>query len=261
MHNAGFVALGMPWHYAVFDVLPQDLAKAIAGARALGMRGLNVTAPHKAAAAGEVDRLEGVAAELGLVNTIVFGEGGGGEATGHSTDGEGFLRACADRGWSVGPRMRAVVVGAGGAGMSVAHTLLRRGARVVLANRDSGRLAEAMERLGPRHGRLAGMTLGNSDLSRELRAADLLVVAITASADLALLLDRLRADARVIDLAYAPEEPPAVAAARARGLEAANGLGMLVHQGALSFTLWTGREAPRVAMAEAVGYSVPSASA
>jgi len=254
IHNAAFAALGMRWTYAAFDVLPQDFAGAIEGARALGIRGLNVTAPHKAAAARAVDRLVGAAAEIELVNTIVVGEGGG--ATGNSTDGEGFLAACEDRGWRAGPGMRAVVVGAGGASVSVAHALLGRGVRVVLANRDPGRLGDALARLPGAD----GVPLGDSRLTRELASADLLVVAVPPTSGLleALDLEALRPGARVADLAYEPAEPPTVAAARARGLEAWNGLGMLVHQGALSFALWTGREAPRAIMARAAGYSVGS---
>jgi shikimate dehydrogenase len=244
----------MPWAYVAFDVAPQDLAEAIECARALGVRGLNVTAPHKAAAAREMDRLDGAAAEIGLVNTIVWsGEGGAPRrTTGHSTDGAGFLAACEDHGWRAEPGMRALVVGAGGAGVSIAHALLGRGVRVKLVNRDPMRLEDALARLRG----ATGMLLGDSRLTRELASADFLVSAVPPSSDVLGMLDfeALRPGARVADLAYEPAEPPLLAAARARGLEAGNGLGMLVHQGALSFELWTGREAPRAAMARAVGY-------
>jgi shikimate dehydrogenase len=251
MHNAAFAALGMPWTYAAFDVMPQDLAAVIEGARGLGIRGLNVTAPHKAAAAEAVDRLAGAAAEIRLVNTIVFDEGGA--ATGHSTDGEGFLAAAHDEGCKVGRGMRAVVVGAGGAGVSVAHALLGRGVRVVLTNRDPARLAAALARL-PAAG---GVPLGDSRFTRELMSADLVVMAIPPASRVpaGLDLEVLRPGAQIADLVYERAETPVVAAARARGLEAWNGLGMLVHQGALSFALWTGREAPRAVMARAVGYT------
>ncbi len=265
MHNAGFAALGLTWHYTAFDVEAENVGKAIAGARALGVRGLNVTTPHKAAAALEMDRCVGVASEIGFVNTIVFDENG---AVGHSTDGEGFLRACADQGWTVGAGMRAVVVGAGGAGVSVSYALLGSGAAVLLANRDVNRLAVGMTRLETHqasklHGksRLHGMALGDPGFKRELATADLLVIAAPPSAELSLDLDTLHPGARVLDLAYVPEETPIAAAARTRGLEAASGLGMLVHQGALSFTLWTGLQAPVATMAAAVGYTMPRQSA
>jgi shikimate dehydrogenase len=266
MHNAAFAALGMRWRYEALEVHPRDLPAAIAGAREREMRGLNVTAPHKAAATLEMQRLEGAAQEIGLVNTIVFDEDEG--AIGHSTDGEGFLNACADRGWAVDAEVRAVVVGAGGAGVSVAHALLECGARVALANRNAARLANAMGRLTrakesrsaalPVAARLRGFPLADPALRRELEAVDLLVVAISAAdlelhPELGLAPARLPRGARVIDLAYG-KETPILAAARARGLEAANGLGMLLHQGALSFTLWTGREAPIAVMAGAIGY-------
>lgn len=143
--------------------------------------------------------------------------------------------------------------------MSVAHALLHSGVRVVLAGRDPARLARAAARITAREGgsaSLATIPLADRRLHEEMAAADLLVSAASPSADLAgaLELARLPTRARVLDLAYAPAVTPVVAAARARGLEARNGLGMLVHQGAASFALWTGLEPPRAVMAAAVGY-------
>jgi shikimate dehydrogenase len=108
-------------------------------------------------------------------------------------------------------------------------------------------------------GRVAGIALGDPALGRELAAADLLVSSVPPASGVpeGLDLGALRAETRVADLAYHPAEPPVVAAARARGLRAWNGLGMLVHQGAASFRLWTGRAAPLDAMAAAAGYRAP----
>lgn len=258
MHNAAFAALGMRWVYVAFDITAQKLGEALGSARARGFRGLNVTAPHKAAAAALVDRLAGAAAEIGAVNTIVFAED---EAVGYSTDGEGFLAACEDQGWVAGPELRAVVIGAGGAGVSVAHALLGRGVGVALANRDPGRLAGAESRLAAAAagGRapLSLFELADPRLGQELASADLLVSSLPPSSGLAggLDLTSLPPAARVCELAYHPPESPLVAAAQARGHRAWNGLGMLVHQGAASFTLWSGREAPLAIMAGTVGYS------
>jgi len=256
MQNVAFAACRLPWVYVAFDVEPQFIAPAIGGARALGLRGLNVTAPHKGAAARFVDRRVGAAAVLGLVNTIVFT---GGEAVGYETDGAGFLAACADHGLQVVPGLRAVVAGAGGAGVLIAQALLGAGARVVLANRDRGRLEDAAARLAAASpGReLAAIPLDDPGLAVELAHADLFVNA-TSSADLVVAgfePARLALATRVADVAYRPAETLLLRAVRGRGLTAWNGLGMLVHQGAASFTLWTGKAAPIAAMAQAVGYT------
>ncbi len=260
LQNAAFAAAGLDGVYVAFDVAPQDLATAIAGARALGFQGLNVTAPHKAAAVPAADRLVGAAAELELVNTLVFGPG---SAIGHSTDGAGFLAACRDHGIVAGPGMRAVVLGAGGAGLSVAHALLGAGAEVGLVNRDAVKLEAGTARLGRaypgRTSRLRPIQLGDARLATVLAAADLLVNAIPAAAGVPAEVDLglLGREAVVADLGYVPVLPPLLAAAQARGHRVWNGLGMLVHQGALSFTLWTGHAAPLYAMGEAVGYELP----
>ena len=256
MHNAGFAACGLSWVYVAFDVDAQHVAAAIGGARALGLRGLNVTAPYKGAGASLVDRRVGAVATLGLVNTIVFA---GGEAVGYETDGAGFIASCADHGLRVAPGLRAVVAGAGGAGVLIAQALLGAGARVVLANRECVRLEEATARLVAANPgcELTALPLGDPGLAPELAHAELFVNA-TSSADLVVAgFDpaRLPLAARVADVAYRPAETLLLRAVRGRGLTAWNGLGMLVHQGAASFTLWTLVGAPIAAMASAVGYT------
>jgi shikimate dehydrogenase len=253
LQNAAFAALGLNWVYVALDVDPEELVPALRGVRVLGFRGLNVTAPHKLAAATLVDRLDGTAAALGLVNTIVFARG---ETVGHSTDGAGFLAACKDHGVEIEPGLRAVVVGAGGAGMSISHALLERGARVVLANRDARRLSQAADRLVPlaSGSALAAVPLADRQFCEELSHADLLVNATTDPLPAAIEVERLPRSARVTDLAYRVSAGSLVPSARSRGLQAWDGLGMLVHQGALSFTLWTGHDPPLAAMARAVGY-------
>lgn len=256
MQNAAFAACGLPWVYVAFDVEPQYIAAAVSGARALGMRGLNATAPYKGVAASLVDRRAGAAAELGLVNTIVFA---GGEAVGHETDGEGFLAACVDHGLQVAPGLNAVVAGAGGAGVLIAHALLGAGARVVLLNRDPGRLRDAAARLAAANpdAALVPIPLADPRHAVETARADLFVNA-TSSADLVVSGFEpgcLPATARVADVAYRPAETLLLRAVRGMGLTAWNGLGMLVHQGAASFSLWTGVEAPTAVMARAAGYT------
>jgi shikimate dehydrogenase len=234
MHNAAFAALGLDWVYVAFPVARGDGAAAVRAVPVLGLSGLNVTMPHKADAAGACDDLGSEAAVLGAVNTVVDADG---TLVGHSTDGDGFLRALDDEGVAVDGR-RALVVGAGGAARAIAHALGRAGAAVTVAARrpDAARDAAA---LAP-----GGVTAGIDDV-----AVDQFDVIVNATPlgmrgepppfDPA----GLHAGQFVYDTVY-PTETPLLRDARARGVRAAGGLGMLVHQGALSFSLWTGVEAP-----------------
>lgn len=249
LHNAGFRALGLDWVYVAFEVGAGGVAAAVAGARALGVAGLNVTMPHKAAVAAAVDRLTPAAEALGAVNTVVRA---GGELVGDNTDGEGFVASLvADHGFEVGGR-RCLVVGAGGAARAVTWALAGAGAAevVVVARRHEQAAAAAS---------LAG-GVGTVGSAEDAGRADLVVNATpigmghTGACAPHLPVDPtlLGAGQLVVDLVYDPLTTPFVAAARARGALAANGLGMLLHQAALAFRLWTGDEAPIDVMSSAV---------
>ncbi len=261
MHNAAFAAVGLNWRYLAFDVGAAELPAAVAGAAALGFAGLNVTAPHKATAARLVDRLSGMAAPLGLVNTIVFDDG---ERIGHTTDGDGFVAAAREQGMGDLAGSCVVLVGAGGAAVSVAAALLQHGSQVVLLNRDGERLAQALASLGrlvdgaprPRPAAPIGHLLTAPAVETVLAGADLVVNCVPpGQGPPPIDLRSMRPGTLVCDLAYDPVETPFLLAAAAAGAgHGWNGLGMLVHQGAESFALWTGVEAPIEVMAAAVGY-------
>lgn len=234
MHNAAFAALDLDWVYVAFPVARGEGVEAVRGVRALGLAGLNVTMPHKPDAASACDELAPEAAALGAVNTVV---NAGGALLGHSTDGDGFLRALDDEGVSVAGR-DALVVGAGGAGRAIAHALGRAGAAVTVAARRPDAAADAAA-LVP-----GGVAVGLDEIVVE--GFDVIVNATPVGmrgerppVDAA----RLREGQFVYDTVY-PADTPLVLEARARGLRAAGGLGMLVHQGALSFALWTGVAPP-----------------
>jgi shikimate dehydrogenase len=234
MHNAAFDALGLDWVYVAFPVPRGEGAAAVRTVATLGLAGLNVTMPHKADAAAACDDLSSEAAALGAVNTVVNADG---TLAGHSTDGDGFLRALDDEGIAVAGQ-RAVVVGAGGAGRAITHALARVGAHVTVAARrpDAARSAAS---LAP-----GGVAVGLDELAVErfelvVNATPIGMDGEPPPFDAALLHD----GQFVFDTVY-PVETPLLRAARARGLRAAGGLGMLVHQGALSFSLWTGVEPP-----------------
>lgn len=244
LHNAAFAAAGLDWVYAAFPVPAGEAAAALAGMRALRIAGLSVTMPHKAAAAGAVDRLSPAGARLGAINTVVLRDG---LLLGETTDGEGFVDALrADPGLDPAGR-RAVVLGTGGAARAVCVALADAG---VAALGVVGRRPEAV----------AGAVALAPGIARSARVdevadADLVVNAtpVGMGADsraLPFSLDpaRLGPGQSVVDLVYHPFVTPLVAAARERGAAATGGLGMLVHQAARQFVLWTGVPAPLEAM-------------
>lgn len=234
MHNAAFAALDLDWVYVAFPVPRGEGATAVRAVSALGLAGLNVTMPHKADAASACDDLAPDAAALGAVNTVVHEPGA---LVGHSTDGDGFLRALDDEGVAVAGR-RALVLGAGGAGRAIAHALGRAGAAVTVAARrpDAARDAAALAPDGSAAG-LDDVPVEEFDVI--VNATPLGMRGGPSPVDVA----RLHEGQFVFDTVY-PADTPLLLEARARGVRAAGGLGMLVHQGALSFALWTGITPP-----------------
>ncbi|HKH26209.1 MAG TPA: shikimate dehydrogenase [Acidimicrobiia bacterium] len=234
MHNAAFDALGLDWVYVAFPVPRGAGGAAVRAAPTLGLAGLNVTMPHKADAAAACDDLAPEAVALGAVNTVVDA---GGTLVGHSTDGDGFLRALDDDGVTVAEE-RVLVLGAGGAARAITHALGRVGAHVTVAarRRDPGRSAAALAPDGVAVG-LDEIVVDRFDVI--VNATPLGMHGEPAPLDTA----QLQPDQFVFDTVY-PADTPLLLEARARGLRTAGGLGMLVHQGALSFSLWTGVTPP-----------------
>jgi shikimate dehydrogenase len=236
MHNAAFAALELDWVYVALHVPRGEGAAAVRAVHVLGLSGLNVTMPHKADAAAASEELTPAAAALGAVNTVVVDDDDG-KLIGHSTDGDGFLRALGDEGVVVSDR-RCLVLGAGGAARAVVHALGGAGADVtVAARRDEA--AHSAAALAP-----GGTAAALDDLPVEtfelvVNATPLGMHGEAPPFDPG----RLHAGQFVYDTVY-PAETPLLTAARARGARAAGGLGMLVHQGALSFELWTGCTPP-----------------
>jgi shikimate dehydrogenase len=246
IHNAAFAALGLDWAYVPLPVPPGRVAEAIAGLRALGFAGANVTMPYKTEAAQAVERLSEDAALLEAVNTVVVG---GDEIEGANTDAPGFDRVLrSDAGFDPSGR-RALVFGAGGAARACVLALGRAGlAELVVAIREPER-STSLARLA-------------RELPVELRVIPL-ADAASESVDLvvnATPLGRtgetlphpeLHDGVLVVDLLYRPAVTPLLQAARDAGAAAYGGLGLLLHQAALSFELWTGLEPPMPVMSAA----------
>jgi shikimate dehydrogenase len=243
MHNAAFAALGLDWRYELLPTPPDRVAATLARLRAEGFCGINVTVPHKQAVMPHLVGVSDVAKAVGAVNTLIER---GGRWIGHNTDVDGFLAALCQAGFEPQGR-RALLLGAGGAAQAVAYGLTRSGCTVVVHNRTEQRAEHLADRL-----RKVDLTVHvTPDLARlDLGRFDLLVNATSVgmwprtSASPWPETEPLPPHWTVYDLVYNPAETRLLAQARAARATAVGGLGMLIHQGALAFELWTGEQAP-----------------
>ena len=249
MHNEAFRALGMDWIYVAFDVRPGDVKRALEGIRALGVRGVNVTVPHKGEAFTSVDERTPEAMATGAVNTVVVEEG---RLVGHNTDVYGFREALRRAGLDHLPE-KAVLLGAGGAARAVAYALgTAEGVReVVVLNRTWERAERLADEMGERTGRRFLPGPLTEDAVREaLEGAGLLVnatsVGMHPEVDASPLPSpyALGPGLVVYDLIYIPPRTKLMQQADERGARAVGGLDMLVYQGARAFKLWTGMNPP-----------------
>ena len=255
MHNAAFTAAGIDARYEAVELDPEEVASFVAQARGPEWLGLQVTAPYKKVVAGLVDEVEQDAREVGAVNSIA--KTADGRLVGFNTDAPGFRRAVeAAMGWPL-TGARIVVAGAGGAAHAVVFACKSAGAAsVVVGNRSL-----PAEVVG-----VMAVDLQGPDFLKATRSADLAVNATTVGmvdSGMTIPVDELPPDATVFDLVYVPRETPLLAAARARGLKAANGEEMLVQQAAIAFGRWTGIAGMADVMRQAVAplFADPSATA
>lgn len=254
MHNAAFRAQGVDMVYVAFDVLPERLAMAVEGLRALGMRGVNVTVPHKEKVVSLLDVVDPLAARIGAVNTIVNDQG---RLCGYNTDVAGFLSALRSvlRGGARG--LRCLVAGAGGASRAIVAALSEDdAAEIWVHNRTFGR-AQALCESAAGWGRSVCEAVTDEDLTARARAADLLVNATsvglaTSVKESAIPVDIIDSHQVVMDVVYGPRPTALVAAAKAKGAAALDGREMLVMQAASSYLLWTGLQPPLETMRESL---------
>ena len=250
--NAAFAEAGLDWHFMALEVAEGRSDEALDAVRALGLAGLSVTMPHKAAVAAAVDHRTEQAELLDAVNCVVAE---GGRLVGHNTDGDGFLDGLRhDTGFDPAGRST-VVIGAGGAARAVVLALARAGAaEVAVVNRTASRAEVAAGLAGP-----VGRVVLSDELSDTVAAADLVVnatsVGMTDDGALPVDPESVAVGAIAVDLIYHPPQTAWLAALRGRGIEAHNGLSMLVFQAAHAFRLWTGSEAP-VAVMDAAARAV-----
>lgn len=246
MHNAAFAALGLDYVYVACRVPPERVGDAVAGLRALDFAGANVTIPHKQAVMPHLDTVSDTAQRIGAVNTIVNRDGA---LHGDNTDAPGFRRSIkADLGMDL-TGSRCLVLGAGGSARAVLVALVDAGARsITVANRT---VARAEQLVGAFAGELGDCSLAEAPLDGDgafrdaVGEADLIVncTSVGMDDDAAPFDLGLLSGSAVYDLIYT-RETALVRVARAAGAPAANGLGMLLYQGAAAFEQWTGRDAP-----------------
>lgn len=269
MHNAAIQSLGINWCYLPFQVAPEDLAKAVQGMRGLGIRGLNVTVPHKQAVVRLLDWVSPEASAVRAVNTI---SNEGGRLEGYNTDVEGILAALR---LGVGLEKlpeKVVVLGAGGAarGIVYALTTVTDVRNIVILNRTvqkAERLAAEMENMAKGKTRIKGRKLETETARVELREAGLLINATPVGMYPNVNCSPIEVSSvfhprlTLVDTIYNPKETKLMRLARSQGAKCFNGLDMLVYQGAKSLEIWTQRRAPVKVMKEAVMELAPQPSA
>ncbi len=261
MQNAAFRALHLPYAYVPFHVRPADLANAVQAIRAYNLLGVNVTVPHKERIVRYLDDLSAEAKLCGAVNTVVNREG---VLFGDNTDGRGFLASLQERGLSPQGR-NVVIIGAGGSTRAVLVSLIRAGStRITIANRTVAKaraLVRAYRTLGDTQ--LETVSLNRLEDPILFSNAALVVnctsVGLHGEAFPPLAFHATPRACLFYDLLYRPEQTSFLRQARAARRSTVDGRRMLLHQGALAFSLWTGQPAPLQDMTRALNRALRTA--
>ena len=245
---------GMDARYVVWETPTEDLPQRIQALRAPDTLGANVTVPHKEAVRPYLDRLVDAAQRTGAVNTIVSRDGA---LEGHNTDVTGFQRALKEDGGFDPAGKRALLLGAGGAARAVAYALVEAGVTsIAIANRTVERAQRLVDALGS-DAILEAVSLERAALASQdgwdliVNCTSLGMLHGLSEGQSPLHSDVIPSHALVYDLVYNPQETPLLRQAREAGARTLGGLPMLVYQGAESFQLWTGKEAPLKVMFDA----------
>jgi len=255
MQNAAFEELGMNYVYIPFRVKPEYLDMAVNGFRALNVVGVNVTLPHKKSVLHLMNDVSKEAELIGAVNTMVFKNG---MIEGYNTDARGFIASLKDEGLDSLDGMSVVVLGAGGAAQAIVVALAMEGAkRIIIANRT---VDKAIALAGSSSKKLnlpvEGISLEDPILEKCISESSLLVSTVTAGMDtgfqLPISTDWFHKELTICDIVYTPPETNLLKSAAAKGLRTVSGIGMLLHQGAISFELWTGIHPPLEVMRRAL---------
>ncbi len=243
MHNAAFEKVRLPWLYTPLDISLREVGPVVKMMRAFNARGANVTVPYKEKVIAYLDFVEPEAKWLGSVNTIYRK---GDQLCGTSTDGEGFLRSLGS--WRLKLKgTRGLLIGAGGAAKAVAGALAKSGVKgFYIANRSGAKAAKLMKSLRQKYPKLDIQAIPLKDAAQFVPYSDWIVqstsLGLKGEAS-PVALKGARQGTLIVDLIY-HRETDFLKQAKRLGLPRLGGLGMLLHQGVLSFERWTGRKAP-----------------
>lgn len=255
MQEAGFAAAGLNWRYLNFEVPPERLGSAMDAIDALGMRGINLTIPHKVAVIEYLDELAPEARAIGAVNTVRVE---GSKKIGENTDGKGFLRGIRNDAGMDPSGKRVVLLGAGGAARAIGTELVLAGiGDLLVVNRSQERGSTMVADLkaatdGPvRFRQWTGTFAVQADCDLLVNATSIgLYPDVDAAPDVDL--SSARAGMLVADAVFNPPETKLLALARERRLPTLDGLSMLVYQGVIAFEMWTGQSPDETAMKTAL---------
>lgn len=254
LHNAAFDALRMDCVYLAFHVKSGEVESALRGMRGLGIAGLNVTMPHKSAVLPFLDEIEQTARFLGSVNTI---SNSNGKLLGFSTDGVGALNALKLNGVDLRSK-KVLLLGGGGTAKAIAYALAGEVDKLVILNRSPQKIVSLTENLNRQFkAQVAGGLLEPSSLQQNLKEADVLInatsVGMYPDEEHSLVEPKLlKPHLTVMDVVYNPLETKLAKDAKEAGAKVISGIEMLIHQGAASFEIWTGKSAPIEVMRKAV---------
>ena len=251
MEEAGFEHDGLNWRYITVKVLPEDLDAAMAGVRAFNMKGVNLTMPHKINVLRHMDELSEAARVIGAVNTVVCREDG--TLFGENTDGKGFMQSLTDAGIPLAGKS-VCLLGAGGAARSIGVECALAGAASVTVINRSKKRGEALAEVIRDNTAAEARFIPWEGPARVPDGTDILINATSVGLhphgdqcpDVDF--DTVQPGMVACDVIFNPVDTPFLTRAAARGARTIDGLGMLVNQGAINYTLWTGKKAPRDVM-------------
>ncbi|MFZ5688123.1 MAG: shikimate dehydrogenase [Bacillota bacterium] len=253
MHNRAFNTLGLNCYYCLFEVTPHFFPQALAGIKALGIKGVNITIPYKQRVLEFLDIVDPTAAAIGAVNTVVSN---GGRLIGYNTDGDGSLLSLKNDAGLDPLGLKFIIFGSGGACRAVALTLTLKGAgKIVIASRNQTQASEISNLINKvKAGIAKTVSLEGIDYIKELKTADIVInstpIGMWPKIEDPPIINTslLSRHSLVWDLVYNPVETRFLREAKEHGCRTLSGLGMLLYQGAEAFRLWTGYEAPIEAM-------------
>lgn len=245
MHNSGFQSLGLNFIYVAFE--PDDIGRALSGVRALGLGGVSISAPYKQAAMEFVDEVDETARAIGAINTV---KNDGGRLVGFNSDWIGAVRALEEKVDLGGKRV--TLLGAGGAARAIGYGLVQRRAVVSVFDRTADRGKALAADLG--------LTFAGELAEAAAARADIIInatsIGMNSTADIPVPSDVFRSADVVMDIVVRPRRTAFLQRAAEHGLTTIEGVRMLVHQGAWTFELFTGVEAPLEVMFSTVATSL-----